>query len=687
MPRVEEAVRYLSIRLKLFVLLGFAAAILLAGGIAGVRKSVQIQQDWDQFENVVERKRSHLMQIRANLGYGGLIHVYKNFIIRGLQGRSDYYDAFLVKEERLITELDGYRALGVTDTEEANLLQIGQMVAEYRTGIDAARATISRAQRPVFGEVVGSVSSIDALVAIDDEPYLAALQSLSSELDRATDAQADRVSQIISETTSAIEIAVPIGVILLLFGGLLLARNITRPVKELVRQSQRLAEGDLNVRATSAGNDELAVLAKSFNKMTEQLRVSVAKTEAQQARLSMILDSTVDGLVTIDTKGLIQDFNGSAESIFGYSSAEAVGQNLSLIMPSPHKELHDDYVARYLRGETTLKKGGRELEGQRKDGNVVPVSVRVSEMEHAGERLFIGTVRDVTERQRLEKEREEMIAAITETAASLGAASTQILGTAMEQASGTREQAEAVTETVATLEEVSQTAAQAATRAQRVAASSLDASKVGESGRRYVEETVARMSQVQDQVSSLTQRITELAAQAQTIGEIIHTVSDIAERTNLLALNATIEASRAGEHGAGFRVVAREVKALAGQSKKSTAQIRTILEQIQLATDTAVAATKKCTATVDGSIGVAEKANTTIQSLSGTIAEAAHASSQIAGSADQQATGMRQIYQAIKDIERAATHSLVASEETERAAGDLNSLGVRLKALLIAYSN
>ncbi len=679
--------RYLSIRLKLFLLLGFAASILLVGGIAGIGESRKIQEDWDRFESVVEGKRSHLLQIRAGLGYGGLIHVYKNYVIRGLQGRSDYYDTFGLLEADLLAEIEAYRALGVTETEEASLVQLGRLISEYRAGIDDVRSNINRAERSVFGEDPVSVSSIDAIVAIDDAPYLQALQSLSSELDQATSRQAERVDQVIDETTRAIEVAVPVGVILLLFGGLFLARNITRPVNELVVQSQRLAAGDLQVQASASGNDELAVLARSFNQMTEQLRLSIANTEAQQARLKAILNSTVDGLITINSQGIIQAFNGSAERIFGFAADEVMGKNVSLVMPSPHKEEHDRYLARYMRGERgRLGHQEREFDGQRKDGSLVPLAVRVSEMKHAGERLFIGTVQDITERQRLAAEREALIQAITETARSLGRASSQILTTTMQQASGAREQAQAVSETVVTLEEVSQTATQAAEHAQTVAVSSVNAAQVGKSGREFVEETVVNMGRVQERVSSVTDGIMALAEQAKTIGKIIHTVGDIAERTNLLALNATIEASRAGEHGAGFRVVAREVKALAGQSKKSTSQVRKILHEIQRATDTAVAATKDCTTTVDSSIGVVEKANATIQSLSGTIANSARTSSQIAGSANQQAAGMNQIYHAIKDIERAASDSLRASEETERAAEDLNTLGHRLTELLAEYA-
>ncbi len=101
------------------------------------------------------------------------------------------------------------------------------------------------------------------------------------------------------------------------------------------------------------------------------------------------------------------------------------------------------------------------------------------------------------------------------------------------------------------------------------------------------------MGTVREQTGSIAESILTLAEQAQAIGEIIATVNDIAEQTNVLSLNAAIEASRAGEQGKGFSVVAGEVKALADQSKKATAQVRQILGEIQKATNAAVMVTEQ----------------------------------------------------------------------------------------------
>ena len=101
------------------------------------------------------------------------------------------------------------------------------------------------------------------------------------------------------------------------------------------------------------------------------------------------------------------------------------------------------------------------------------------------------------------------------------------------------------------------------------------------------------MNHIREQMESIADSVVRLSEQGQAISEIIATVNDIAEESNLLAVNAAIEATRAGEFGKGFAVVAQEVKSLAEQSRQATAQVRTILMEVQKATSAAVMATEQ----------------------------------------------------------------------------------------------
>jgi len=272
-------------------------------------------------------------------------------------------------------------------------------------------------------------------------------------------------------------------------------------------------------------------------------------------------------------------------------------------------------------------------------------------------------------------------APVREAVQEVNAASAGILASTSQQAAGAQEQAAAVSQTVATVDEVTQTAEQSAQRARGVGEAVQRTLEVGKSGKKAVEDALRAMGEVRAQVEATAENILTLAEQAQAIGDIITTVNDIAEQTNLLALNAAIEASRAGEHGRGFAVVAGEVKALADQSKKATAQVRQILGEIQKATNTAVLSTEEVTKGVAAAIAVGGQAGETIRTLAETLADAARASAQIVASVGQQATGMGQIHQAVRNIDQVAKQNAAATRQAAQAAENLTKLGTRLAGL------
>ncbi|MFG1297208.1 MULTISPECIES: PAS domain-containing sensor histidine kinase [Xanthobacter] len=130
---------------------------------------------------------------------------------------------------------------------------------------------------------------------------------------------------------------------------------------------------------------------------------------AREAHLSSILSTVPDAMVVIDEHGVMQSFSAAAERLFGYSAEEAVGQNVSILMPSPHREGHDGYISRYLNtGEQRVIGIGRVVVGERKDGTTFPMELSVGEMRSASRRFFTGFIRDLTERQQTEARLQEL---------------------------------------------------------------------------------------------------------------------------------------------------------------------------------------------------------------------------------------------------------------------------------------
>jgi PAS domain S-box-containing protein len=125
---------------------------------------------------------------------------------------------------------------------------------------------------------------------------------------------------------------------------------------------------------------------------------------ASEGRLAAILEAAVDAIVSIDERGSIQLLNPAAERMFGYTAQELLGRNVSLLMPAPFRQEHDGYLARYLAtGEKRIIGIGREVIGQRKDGSTFPMDLSVAEAKLGGERIFVGMIRDLSERKRSEE--------------------------------------------------------------------------------------------------------------------------------------------------------------------------------------------------------------------------------------------------------------------------------------------
>ncbi len=155
---------------------------------------------------------------------------------------------------------------------------------------------------------------------------------------------------------------------------------------------------------------------RGFGNITSDITARAAAealVKASEARLrsliATMLDTVVDGLITIDRAGVIQSFNKACVNLFGYAPDEVVGQNVRILMPEPYHSEHDRYISAYLRtGVAGIIGIGREVMGRRKDGSIFPMELAVGESPQAGNHAFVGIVRNVTERREAETQREQL---------------------------------------------------------------------------------------------------------------------------------------------------------------------------------------------------------------------------------------------------------------------------------------
>ncbi len=135
---------------------------------------------------------------------------------------------------------------------------------------------------------------------------------------------------------------------------------------------------------------------------TSAIRSMAENAVRTEARLQAIFDTSVDGLITIDQQGIVENYNPACERLFGYAAEEVLGRNICMLMPEPLRSAHDGYLANYLRtGEAKIIGIGREVRAQRKDGTTFPMELAVAEMRDGGRRRYSGVIRDITERHNL----------------------------------------------------------------------------------------------------------------------------------------------------------------------------------------------------------------------------------------------------------------------------------------------
>jgi methyl-accepting chemotaxis protein len=267
----------------------------------------------------------------------------------------------------------------------------------------------------------------------------------------------------------------------------------------------------------------------------------------------------------------------------------------------------------------------------------------------------------------------------------MGSSTADILSAVNDHTENAGTQSAAIQQTSATVDELraaSDAISQKADEVAKRARASLDVSDEGSAAVAAISDA---MRDIRERVDGIAQDITTLSERTQQIGEITETVNGLADRSNLLALNASIEAARAGEHGKGFAVVADQVRHLAEQSKAATAQVESILRDIQSATETAVQVSAQGSQVVLKGLELADRAGDGIRSLSDTIRAASESAEDIAASVQQQSAGMMQIASAMQEISAGTGHFVEGARQSQQAAENLGELSGKLAGLTERY--
>jgi methyl-accepting chemotaxis protein len=258
----------------------------------------------------------------------------------------------------------------------------------------------------------------------------------------------------------------------------------------------------------------------------------------------------------------------------------------------------------------------------------------------------------------------------------------QMSRTADQQQQLAQQQAAAVNELTTTMEQLTRSSESSAQQAGQALEQARHVLGLARNGTQIVDQTISGMNNLNDRVNDVAQQIVHLSDQNSQIAAITDLVRDLAKRTNVLALNASVEAAQAGEQGAGFAVVAAEIRKLAEESGLSANRIQQLVDQIQSSTNSTVMATEEGTKTLKSGTDLAQKTTEAFHEVAGSVGVAVEDIQQISLNVKEQAHAIGHVGDAMDDINRGARENEKQASSLKQGVGRLQEAVAELQAIV-----
>jgi methyl-accepting chemotaxis protein len=271
---------------------------------------------------------------------------------------------------------------------------------------------------------------------------------------------------------------------------------------------------------------------------------------------------------------------------------------------------------------------------------------------------------------------------INEAALRLSSSANEVLAASTQHESSSTEQAAAIHETTATMEELKHASAQIAENAGAVARVAEETLNSARSGRGAIAEFIHAMQQIRADGMAVSESITKLLRRVERIGSVVEVIDEIADRSDLLALNAALEGSRAGEAGRGFSIVAAEMRRLAENVLDSTKEIKNLIAEIREATAAAASAADASRTATDQGEKLGSVAASAVEGILAGVQETSDAARVINLATQQQRTATEQVVASMGEIEDVTRQTTQASKQATSAAAELTQLASRLSELI-----
>jgi methyl-accepting chemotaxis protein len=611
----------LTIKARLALLVGFMAVMILIGGWIGM---ASLNSASKALQDLNEEN------VETSRFFNKVIQLYDESLVENLLNMNKQ---LISSEEGLhninelkntiTTEWNKYIKRSLTPEQRRLVEQTQGLINTGNSSLDKLKSIIDGQDKTQLNEYINK-----DLYAFKN-PIVLNLNKLNQMSDEQVAVQFQEAMDHFDSLKLTILITTLLVIIISILLGIAFAQSITQPLKKAVDAVNQFALGDTDVQLDYDSKDEIALLLHDLKNMI-----------ASNNKMIKVLASVADGDVSVSVEPR------SEKDTLGFALNNMVKKMGEMIA----------VIAAVADGDLTVAvepRSDKDILGHALENMVRKMGEMLGEIQKE-----MKTLRDNTQ---------EIVASVTHASA------------------GTSETAAAVTETTSTVEELKQTSTVAAEKADDVHKNSKDTMEIVTACEQSLNSTITDMNEIHTKMDIISECIIKLSEHSIAIGNIVDTVNDLAEQSNLLAVNAAIEAARVGEQGRGFGVVAQEIRVLAEQSKEATSQIRTILQDIQNATNNAVMATEQGAKAVAKGVSQSSQTNESMHALSNSFSEVALAATLISTSSQQQLAAIDQVTTAILQINEASIQHAETMQQIKSATINLNTIGESVDGLINQY--
>ncbi len=629
---------------------------------------------WNEYQRISANRAQSLSSIVRNLGYGGMIHYFKGFVING---ENDLAQQATLRAGAALAAIDNYKASPTNTSERAALATIRKTIMQYMSAINTANEAI------MDGE---TARNIDRLVKTDDAPALAAIKTLRQNIRNMTTGQNDQGQSSKTEQYGKMLSALGYGGLVHNFNNYILRQDkaVALNTTKNIANYRKAADHYRTFGANKTEQKALRQIEKAISGYEKDLEevVSLIKGGNLPADISHRLKPDTKGMVSglqmlrksIETqilnskKNLSQNLKGASSSSMSVLWIALIATGLLACLNCLIIFIRLIGPIRQIRNTMfTLAHGDMNIKI-----NHITRSDEIGSMARAIE-VFRNNALEMTrlekeavlkEQEAIEERKNTMMALAQNFENSIGTvvASTKTAIRSLEEtACRMIENADTSSEQA---DNVNYAAQESASSVALVATSSAELENSITLISREVEQSKEMASTALAESENSKQTMRELRDRTGKINNIVGMINDIAGQTNLLALNATIEASRAGEAGRGFAIVASEVKTLAEQTSKATDEIAHQINALQKISSQAAD-------NMDEIDTVIARMNEFSNSVAGAIAEQSAATSEIAHNIEIAAAGSGEVTQGISMVRSAAGETGETANQLKSYAKDL----------------